>query len=189
MAVPPDDTLADLVARAELGDSPAKETLFTALYEDLHRLAQAQLRRSGGMLTLSTTTLLHEAYLDIRQREAAVFPDRNRFLGYAARAMRGLVINYARNRHVQKRGGELTFVSLDESRAPAARSADEFESLGAALDDLATLQPDLAELVDLKFFCGFSFAEIAAIRGVSERTIQRDWAKARLLLLRWLTDD
>jgi len=91
-----------------------------------------------------------------------MFRDRNRFLGYAARAMRGLVINYARNRHVQKRGGELTFVTLNESRAPAAKSADEFEALGAALDDLATLQPDLAELVDLKFFCGFSFAEIAA---------------------------
>ena len=188
MTAPSDDTLAGLVARAETGDALAREALFTALYADLHRLAQAQLRRSGGVLTLSTTTLLHEAYLDISRRDAASFPDRNRFLGYAARAMRGLIINYVRNRRVQKRGGDLTFVSLDESRAAAAAPGGDLDALGGALDELATLQPDLAELVDLKFFCGFSFVEIAAIRHVSERTVQRDWAKARLLLLRWLSD-
>ena len=189
MHAPSDDTLAPLVLRAEQGDRPAREALFAALYADLHRLAQAQLRRAPGPLTLGTTTLLHEAYLEISERDAAAFPDRNRFLGYAARAMRGLVINYVRDRGVQKRGGDLTFVTLDESRDAAAGRADELEGLGAALDELATLQPDLAELVDLKFFCGFSFAEIAAMRGVSDRTIQRDWAKARLLLHRALADD
>ena len=185
----PDDTLATIVARADAGDGAAKEALFTALYADLHRVAQAQIRRMGGQLTVSATTLLHEAYLDIAGREAAAFPDRNRFLGYASRAMRGLVINYVRSRQVQKRGGELTFVELDEARAAAPGQAGELEALGVALDELATLQPDLAELVDLKFFCGFSFAEVAGMRGVSERTIQRDWAKARLLLHRSLAGD
>ena len=95
--------------------------------------------------------------------------------------MRGLVINYARNRHVQKRGGELTFVEFDEGvAAPAERS--EVERIGAGLEELERLDPALAQLVDLKFFCGLTFAEIAAMRGVSERTIQRDWAKARVLL-------
>jgi DNA-directed RNA polymerase specialized sigma24 family protein len=94
-----------------------------------------------------------------------------------------------RNRRAQKRGGDLTFVELDEPRDAAARPDENLESLSAALDELAAIQPDLGELVDLKFFCGFSFAEIAAMRGVSERTIQREWAKARLLLHRSLSDD
>lgn len=184
-----DNTLAALVTRAESGDAAAKEALFTALYDDLHRLAQAQIRRMGGPLTLGATTLLHEAYLDIVNRDAAAFPDRNRFLGYASRAMRGLVVNYVRSRRMLKRGGELTFVELDDQRTAAPDRAGDLDALGAALDALAQLQPDLAELVDLKFFCGFSFAEIAAMRRVSERTIQRDWAKARLMLHRLLTDD
>ena len=118
MHAPSDDTLAPLVVRAEQGDRPAREALFTALYADLHRLAQAQLRRAPGPLTLGTTTLLHEAYLEISERDAAAFPDRNRFLGYAARAMRGLIINYVRDRGVQKRGGDLT-LSPSTSRATA----------------------------------------------------------------------
>jgi RNA polymerase sigma factor (TIGR02999 family) len=189
MQAPSDDTIAPLVARADQGDRTAREALFAALYAELHRLAQAQLRRAPGPLTLGATTLLHEAYLEISQRDAAAFPDRNRFLGYAARAMRGLVINYVRDRGVQKRGGDLTFVPLDESREAVSRQAAELEGLSAVLDELAAIQPDLAELVDLKFFCGFSFAEIATMRGVSDRTIQRDWAKARLLLHRALADD
>ena len=188
MTGPSDDTLAVLVARADGGDAAAKGALFAALYADLHRLAQSHLRRTGGHLTLGATTLLHEAYLDLAKRDAVAFPDRNRFLGYASRAMRGLVINYVRTRKVQKRGGELTFVELDESRAPDDHGQD-LEALGEALDALAAVQPDLAELVDLKFFCGFSFIEIAAMRGVSDRTIQRDWAKARLLLHRSLQED
>lgn len=188
-AHPGDDSLATLVSRADGGDAAAREALFATLYADLHRLAQAQIRRAGQPLTLGATTLLHEAYLDISKRDAAAFPDRNRFLGYAARAMRGLVINYVRSRRVRKRGGDLTFVALDESRDALPGAETDLDALGTALDELATLQPDLAELVDLKFFCGFSFAEVAAIRGVSDRTIQRDWAKARLLLHRSLTDD
>jgi RNA polymerase sigma factor (TIGR02999 family) len=188
MAAFSDDTIAALVARADGGDVEARGALFSALYDDLHRLAQAHVRRSVGPLTLGATTLLHEAYLAISRSAGAVFPDRNRFLGYASRAMRGLVINYVRDRSVEKRGGDLTFVPLDESRDAGAARADELEALGTALDDLAQVQPDLAELVDLKFFCGFSFAEIAAMRGVSERTVQRDWAKARLLLHRALED-
>jgi RNA polymerase sigma factor (TIGR02999 family) len=189
MAAPTDDSLAAIVARANAGDAAAKEALFTALYADLHRLAQSQVRRAGGPITLGATTLLHEAYLDLAGRDAAAFPDRNRFLGYASRAMRGLVINYVRGRHAMKRGGELTFVELDEGTAAPEPRHGELDALGAALDELALLQPDLAELVDLKFFCGFTFAEIAGIRAVSERTIQRDWAKARALLHRALTDD
>ncbi len=182
------DPLADLVARADAGDAPARDALFAALYDELHRLAQSHIRRGGGNLTLGATTLLHEAYLDISRRAALAFPDRNRFLGYASRAMRGLVIEYVRQRHALKRGGDLTFTTLEEDRAAAGAAARELVALGAALEELAALEPALAELVDLKFFCGFTFAEIAALRGVGERTVQRDWAKARVLLHRFLGD-
>jgi DNA-directed RNA polymerase specialized sigma24 family protein len=96
--------------------------------------------------------------------------------------MRGLILNYVRDRRAQKRGGELTFTSLDDKDVAAAVPAEDLEALDRALGELAALEPALAELVDLRFFCGFSFAEIATIRSVSERTTQRDWAKARALL-------
>jgi RNA polymerase sigma factor (TIGR02999 family) len=184
MADPTGGALTELLARVEAGDTAAKGALFSALYDDLHRLAQSHIRRSVGPITLGATTLLHEAYLAIAGREAA-FPDRNRFFGYASRAMRGLVINYVRDRKALKRGGDLTFTTLDEEAVPASDGLD-LAALGAALDELAAVEPDLAELVDLKFFCGFSLTEVAAMRAVSERTVQRDWAKARLLLRRAL---
>jgi RNA polymerase sigma factor (TIGR02999 family) len=184
-----DGQLAALVKRAESGEPEAKNALFAALYAELHRLAQAHLYRNGGNLTLGATTLLHEAYLDISGRNAVAFPDRERFLAYASRAMRGLIIDYVRTKRAQKRGGDLTFTSLEEAATEKPAGAAELERLLPALDHLSSLDPALAELVDLKFFCGFSFAEIGAMRRVSERTVQRDWAKARLLLHSALTDD
>ena len=182
----PPDSLAALVARAETGDPAAKDALFATLYRELHRLAQSHLHRSAGPLTLGATTLLHETYLNIASRDELAFPDRARFLAYASRAMRGLVIHYLRTRNARKRGGELTFTSLDEAQAQPAEAHADLLALSAALDGLAALDPPLAELVDLKFFSGFSFADIAGLRGVSERTVQRDWAKARLILHTYL---
>jgi RNA polymerase sigma factor (TIGR02999 family) len=175
--------LASLVTRADAGDGPARDALFAALYAELHRLAESHLRRSGGDMTLGATPLLHEAYVDIADREALAFPDRNRFLGYASRAMRSIVIDYVRQRRASKRGGDLTFTSLDEERdGRSSPDATALEAVGAALDHLADLEPGLAQLVDLKFFCGFTFGEIAGMRGVTERTVQREWAKARVVL-------
>jgi len=182
-------SLAALVARAETGDPAAKDALFATLYRELHRLAQSHLHRSAGPLTLGATTLLHETYLNIASRDELAFPDRARFLAYASRAMRGLVIHYLRTRNARKRGGELTFTSLDEAHAQLAEEHADLLALSAALDGLAALDPPLAELVDLKFFSGFSFADIAGLRGVSERTVQRDWAKARLILHTYLQAD
>ncbi len=189
MTTPTNEPLADLVTRAETGDATARDALFAALYDELHRLAQSHIRRGGGTITLGATTLLHEAYLDIARRDALAFPDRSRFLGYASRAMRGLVIDYVRQRHAHKRGGDLTFTALDEGVNAAVEVDREIEALGTALDQLAALDPALAQLVDLKFFCGFTFAEIANLREVTERTVQRDWAKARVLLHRFIGAD
>ena len=163
----PGADIGGLVQASEAGDKAARNELFAMLYRELHRLAQHHLARSGGPLTLSATTLLHEAYLDISRREHLAFPERNSFMAYASRAMRGLVIDYCRSKGAQKRGGG---------------DAGTFEQLDQALQELEALDAPLAQLVDLKFFCGFTFGELAAMRGVSERTVRRDWEKARLLL-------
>src|SRR6185436_9471561 len=177
-----DTSFSSLVASAEKGDRAAADALFTAMYEDLHRMARRELAKRGVGVTLGATTLLHEAYLDISGRERAAFPDRNRFLGYASRVMRGLIIDYARSRHAQKRGGGFEITSIRTDIAEAIPGLAELGPLSDALDELATVDARLARIVDLKFFCGFSFGEIAAMSGVSERTVQRDWEKARIYL-------
>jgi RNA polymerase sigma factor (TIGR02999 family) len=184
-----DAPIGELISSAETGDGPAASVLFAALYRELHAIAERELHRGGAELTLGTTTLLHEAYLNIAEREGIHFASRPQFLAYAARAMRGLMIDYARRYRAQKRGGEfhITSAGLDLAVADGVPS-DELEQLGAALDALAGADPGLAQLVDLHFFCGFSFAELAELRRVSERTVQRDWRKARLLLHRALQE-
>jgi len=176
--------LSSLIAAAEAGESSATEALFSVLYHELHGMAKRELARRGGPATLSVTTLLHEAYLDMASRDAADFPDRARFMGYAARVMRGLIIDHARNRHALKRGGHFEITSLENDNIGNPANERALERLSDALDQLANLDRELAEFVDLKFFCGFSFAEIAAMRGVSERTVQRKWEKARIYLHR-----
>jgi RNA polymerase sigma factor (TIGR02999 family) len=181
----------------ELADLPASEAalpadadaLFTVLYADLCRLARREVRRNGAVDFLSTSTLVHEAWLDISKRNSLSFEGHGRFLAYAARTMRGLVIDRVRAKHSQKRGGGLDITSLDTHNAEQVEQPEFLESLGHALDDLAKLEPDLARVVDLKFFCGFTFAEVANIQGVSERTVQRQWEKARLLLFRTMNDE
>lgn len=169
-----------LLRTADTASARQREQLFAALYDELHRMAQRELRRNGAA-TLSPTTLLHEAYLNISQRDSAPFADRAKFMAYAARAMRGLLIDYLRSRQAQKRGGEFEITSLSTEPPQDAPDA-EMARLSVALDRLAEVDPRLAECVDLKFFCGFSFMDIAAMRSVTERTVRRDWEKARILL-------
>jgi RNA polymerase sigma factor (TIGR02999 family) len=171
-----------LFSSAAGGDSAASEALFAALYAELHRLASRQLARSARSITLGTTTLLHEAYLDINRREGLAFPDRERFMAYASRVMRGLLIDYVRNRKAQKRGGLFEIVSLPDQVEGAPEDAEHVARIGEAVEKLALLDPALAQVVDLKFFCGFTFNEIAAMQHVSVRTVRRHWNKARMLL-------
>ena len=180
--------LTTLLASAEQGDRAAADALFTALYEELRRMARRELSRRGAGVTLGATTLLHTAYLDISGREGAAFPDRNRFMAYASRVMRGLIIDYARSRQAQKRGGQFEITSMRTDIAEAIPDVADLSQLSDALDELSTVDARLARIVDLKFFCGFSFGEIAAMLGVSERTVQRDWEKARIYLHHVLGD-
>lgn len=182
-----EEQLEGLIRSAEQGDASSREQLFTVLYDELHRLAQRELRRSA-QLTMSPTTLLHETYLNLSGRQTGIFPDRARFLAYASRAMRGLLIDYVRSRRAQKRGGAFEITSLP-TEVPGEASGDaDLEGIGEALNALGAIEPRLAQIVDFKFFCGFSFAEIAELLSISERTAQRDWDKARILLQHYLRD-
>jgi RNA polymerase sigma factor (TIGR02999 family) len=179
-----DAPIGELIRDADRGDDAAATALFARLYDELHVIAERELRRGGSDLTLGTTTLLHEAYLKLSAGEVR-FENRAHFLVYASRAMRGLMIDYFRRRRATKRGGEFHLVTAPEGLADLAQTTpDDVEAIGEALETLGQVHPALANLVDLHFFCGFSHAEIAELRGVSERTVQRDWRKARLLLHR-----
>ena len=181
--------ISALIGSAEQGDKAATEVLFGSLYAELHRMAKRELAKRDGFVTISATTLLHEAYLDMSAREGKSFPDRARFMGYAARVMRTLIIDHARERQAQKRGGLFEITSIETKEIENPVDASEVARIGEALDELGKIEPVLAEIVDLKFFCGLSFTEIAALRSVSERTIQRNWERARLYLHRQISTD
>ncbi len=183
-------TISELAQASDQGDGAAARALFAALYDELHSLAEQQLWRAGGQLSLGTTTLLHEAYLKLAEREGPRFPDRSRFLAYASKALRGLVIDYARARRARKRGGQFEITPLgDREPAEAMPEPDErLEQLGQALEALSAIDADLAQLVDLHFFGGFTLGEIAALQGTSLRTTERNWQKARMLLQRLVND-
>jgi RNA polymerase sigma factor (TIGR02999 family) len=158
------------------------QQMFASLYDQLRRMARRELRRGGSALTIGATTLLHEAYLNVQARQGVHFPDEARFLGYASRAMRGLIIDYARRRQALKRGGAFELTSLPTEVPDDPGDLAQLEQLSDAVERLAAVESRLAQVVDLKYFCGFSLRDIAAIWGVSERTVQRDWEKARLFL-------
>lgn len=179
--------LAALLQAAEGGDQSSADALFSTLYSELHRIAKRELARRGFAVSLGATTLLHQAYIEMAAKEGHSFPDEARFTAYASRVMRGLIIDYVRNRSAQKRGGEFHITSS----ADVGEVYDDtgVDRIGDALDELAKVDPALAEIVDMKFFCGFTFSEIGALRNISERTAQRQWEKARIYLYQRLSLD
>jgi RNA polymerase sigma factor (TIGR02999 family) len=182
MEAPNDTAIARLFAAAESGDSVSGSALFAALYTELHRVAQRELGRQGWGVSLGATSLLHEAYLDLSGKDGAVFPDRARFMAYASRVMRGLIVDYSRHRQAQKRGGEFHLTAIATDALGVQTDDRHLARISDALDELSEMEPVLAEVVDLKYFCGFSFEEIAAMKSLSERTVRRHWTKARAYL-------
>lgn len=176
------DELPALVSLDRAGNARETDKLFTTLYKQLRRMARREADRLGPNAPLGATTLLHEAWLDMAQRDALVFPSEGHFVAYAARAMRGVVIDRVRERQAQKRGGGLDITSLDTELAEECAQPELLTNIDAALEGLAKLDPALAQVVDLKFFCGFSMVEIGSMMGTSERTAQRQWEKARTVL-------
>lgn len=181
-----DSSISALIAGADRGEPGAGEVLFGALYAELHQMARRELARGGAAHVLSATTLLHEAYLDLARGGGPDFPDRARFMAYAARVMRGILIDHARQRRAVKRGGRFEITAFKTDLAEQTPDHRQLSAISDALDELARADPSLAEMVDLRFFCGFSVAEIAAMCATSERTVHRRWEKARIYLHRYL---
>lgn len=177
-----DQNICSLIHAVECGDDSSSQPLFSALYSELRRIAKRELSRHQGAVTISPTTVLHEAYLSMAGKDDQNFPDRARFMAYAARAMRTFIIDRIRERRAQKRGGLFEITSFDTETNEGSFEYKEVSEVGEALEGLAKVDPGLAEIVDLKFFCGLTFAEIAALRNISERTVQRGWERARLYL-------
>jgi RNA polymerase sigma factor (TIGR02999 family) len=158
--------------------------LFDNLYADLHRMARRELYRRGAVAVLGATSVLHEAYLKVSENSKAVFVDRARFMAYAARVMRTLIIDEVRRRRSHKRGGQFRITALGTHHGNEVADPGTLLKLSDVLDELAQVEPDVAAIVELRFFGGFSFAEIATMRGVSAKTIQRSWDRGRLYLHR-----
>jgi RNA polymerase sigma factor (TIGR02999 family) len=176
------ELIAYPASKSENAGSEVTDVLFSILYAELHLLAKRQLARNWAPAGLSVTTLLHETYLDMAACDGPSFPDRARFMGYAARVMRGLIVDHARKRSALKHGGEFEITSLEPDLMGKPVDPRDVLVINDVLEEMAKVEPDLAQLVDLKFFCGFSFNEIAAMQMTSERTVQRRWEKARIYI-------
>jgi RNA polymerase sigma factor (TIGR02999 family) len=179
-----------LLERVRAGDEAAEKTLFEATYPELRALAHARLRgRPSGQL-LDTTALVHESYLKIVQTGALRVADRSHFFRYAARVMRSVVIDFVRARLADRRGGAAVQVTLPTGIVdPAGDGEAEILRVHEALQTLTERAPRLAQVVEMRYFAGMTEAEIGAALDLTERTVRRDWEKARLLLLALLQPD
>ncbi|BET68733.1 ECF-type sigma factor [Opitutales bacterium ASA1] len=175
--------IAGLVDRAQGGDPKAVEALFAAAYEELRTLARARLRSGGRDVVLDTTALVHESYLRLAGVDASRLQDGVHFLRYASRAMRSVIVDFVRARQAQRRGGGAEHVPLTTQLGDHGQvDEDAVLKVHEALEELAGLDARLAQVVEMRYFAGLSEIEIAQSLGVTERTVRRDWAKARALL-------
>lgn len=175
--------ITQLLQAARLGDRAAAEQVVARLYADLQRLARRQVRDAGHLTLLDTTALVHEAWLRVAGAGGADFPDRRHFLAYAAQAMRSVIVDAVRARQAERRGGGQAHQTLDTALAEQLPAEDaDVLRVHEALGELAELEPRLAQVVEMRYFAGLREAEIAEALSVTERTVQRDWQKARLFL-------
>jgi len=176
--------LTDLLGRMQGGDAAARDALFAAAYAELHRLAQGRLRHGGRNTLLDTTGLVHESYLRFAGAGKLRAEDRRAFFAYASRVMRSVILNSVRERIALKRGGGDAQPAAAPGAAPSDLRGAEQTVLDVheALEDLEQADPRLARIAEMRYFGGYSEKEIAETLEVTERTVQRDWEKARLLL-------
>jgi len=172
-----------LLQGVNAGDPAARDSLFTLLYQELRTLARSRLHRSETITLLDTTALVHETYLRYLNAHQLEFADRGRFFAYSANVMRSIVVDEVRKRNAERRGGAAEHVVLDTAAVDALAQDDEqILRVHEALDELAALEPRLARVVEMRYFAGLSEEDIAQAMGVTDRTVRRDWDKARTLL-------
>ncbi len=168
-------------ARPPAGPGPS-DALFAAAYTELKRVARRHLR-VRGQASLTTTELVHEAYLKLGHGDGTSWDSRAHFFGAASRAMRQVLVDLARQRRAAKRGGAWRAVTLSDGDAALEVQLDEILALDAALDRLDAVEERLRQIIELRFFGGASEQEVAGMLGISERTVRRDWLRARLFLV------
>jgi RNA polymerase sigma-70 factor (ECF subfamily) len=177
--------VTQLLKAMRTGDERAAEELLPLVYQELHRLARSYMRRERAEHTLQPTALINEAYLRLAQGDID-WQNREHFIGVAARVMRRVLVDYARQHNANIRGGGLKRVELEEWLAISPERIDEVVSLDEALSRLAEENPRQARVVELRYFGGLSIEQIAALLGIAERSVKRDWAVARVWLFREL---
>jgi RNA polymerase sigma factor (TIGR02999 family) len=182
-AFSPVSEITELLHRVNAGDEAARDALFAVLYQDLRKLARSRLRQSEPITLLNTTSLVHESYLRLLNARELEFADRGKFFAYAATVMRSIIVDEVRKRHAERRGGSAEHVELDTGAADGLAQEDEqIVRVHEALDELSALDPRLARVVEMRYFAGLGEVDIAAALGVTDRTVRRDWDKARTLL-------
>jgi RNA polymerase sigma factor (TIGR02999 family) len=179
--------ITDALLQAREGGRAAMDRLFGQVYEELHRVAQRALRGESTGHTLTPTGLVHEAYFKLVDRSRVEWRDRAHFFGVASRAMRQILVEYARRRGAVKRGGRVRAVALEEGLVPAEERAEALLAVDEALTRLAERDPAMARVVECRFFAGLSEEETAEATGTSLRTVQRQWRRARAWLYQELT--
>jgi RNA polymerase sigma factor (TIGR02999 family) len=180
--------LTDLIRLARAGDEAALRQIFDKTYEDLRRMARARIRQGGGGTLLDTTALVHESFLRFANAGELQLNDRMHFFRYAGQVMRSVIVDLARARRAERRGGGAPELTLNTALGNAATSGEEeVLRVHEALEELGALDPRLMQVVELRYFAGLSDVEIAEALGVTDRTVRRDWEKARLLLAKALS--
>jgi len=164
------------------------EALWTDLYPELKKIARARLRRSGPNTVLDTTGLVNDAYVRVAHAAALREASPATFLAYAARAMRSVVIDLVRERHALRHGGGLQRMTLNTVIMESLEALHEPLAIDEVLTELSAVEPRLSQVVEMRYYGGFTESEIASALGVSERTVRRDWEKARLLIRAMLTE-
>jgi len=176
-------SITQLIVRANAGDASALDELFAALYGELHALARARLRRTRPITALDTTSLLHESYIKLVKQGELKVENRNHFLAYASRTMRSIIVDFARKRLTERRGSGVKALELDADIAGRVSSGEEeVLRVHEALQALAQSEERLARVVEMRYYGGLTESEIGEALGLTERTVRRDWEKARLLL-------
>ena len=181
--------VTELLALAREGDSEALERVFPLVYEELRRVAGYQLRGERAGHTLQPTALVNEAYMKLVRSPGVDWRDRAHFVAIAARAMRQVLVDHARRRDAAKRGGDMQQTTLSGVPLGVVMNSEELLALDEALERLDALEPRLRQVVEYKFFGGLTDKETAELLGVTPRTAQRDWVKARAWLYRELYPD
>jgi RNA polymerase sigma factor (TIGR02999 family) len=174
-------SLTDLIHQAQSGDSAALRRIFDATYGDLRALARARLSRGGRDHVLDTTSLVHESYLRFIEAGRLRIEDRQHFLRYSSHVMRSVIVDFVRENRAKRRGGDALHVTLN-SQIDAGGGELEIVRVNDALEELARHDARMAQVVEMRYFAGMTEPEIAEALGVTDRTVRRDWEKARLLL-------